>query len=41
MRGEGGGRKLCFFIFSVFLALLYLSVDEGCWLGQKVLFKAS
>ena len=36
MRGEGGGRKLCFVIFFS-LALLYLSLDERLLVGAESL----
>ena len=38
--GRGRGRKHCFVNFCS-LALLYLSMGEGLWVGQKVLFRAS
>ena len=32
MRGEGGGRRL-FFVNFCSLALLYLSLGDGLWVG--------
>ena len=36
MRGEGGSRKYCF-VNVCSLVLLYLSVDEGLWVGAESL----
>ena len=36
MMGKGGGRQQCFVNFCS-LALLYLSVGEGLWVGAESL----
>ena len=40
MRGREGGKKHCFVNFCS-LALLYLSVGEGLWVGVESLFRTS